>query len=1138
MLSLRLLGGLTLEVDGRTLPAPGGRCGSLLAWLALHPGMQPRSRVAARLWPDVLDESARRSLRTALLDLRGALGPDAGRHLHATRDEVGLEQVWVDVRAFEAAVAEGQLEQALALGEGELLPGFEHDWAYDARDAHQGALAGVIEQLAAEAETRDELAAAIGYTRRLVALDPLAEQPARALIRRLAAAEDRGAALAVYDRHRERLRSDLGMAPSRATRALVEQIRAQPDSPLDVHGPSAPPAPASHADGARPVALPAALIARMGKPLFGRAGELALLAGRLHDVAAGGLRCVVLAGEPGAGKTRLAAELCRVAHAEGATVFYGRCHEDAPFPYAPFVEALRDYVAATAPERVRAEAGHGAAQLAKLVPQLAERLPDDEVTRTTGDPQIEGLRLLDAIMSLIAGAARSAPVVLALEDLHWSDRPTMRVLDHLARTAPQAAILVLGTYRANEVAEDHPLRQTLARLRREGMLEQLPIGGLDEPAVTELAHACSHAPPPPDLVRAVSEATEGNPYFVEEFMRELGDSARGRSQPIGDLLAEVGVPESIQDLIGRRLDRLSDSARMVVATASVIGPEFDIGLLERVTGSANAPLLDALDEALASHVVAELPRSAGRFTFAHTLVRETLYTRLSAVRRARLHGQVALAIEQRYAERLDEHLPALARHCELGGDAGRALRYHRLAGDAAVRLHAADEATEHYSRALQAAAQLGRGGEDPAVYAVRLSRASLLQRAGDLRGALQDAEAAVSGARQARDVRGEIEALNQRGFIRRFDDIDEANACHEAALRVAQDAGDVRAQAATLARLSINLSNQLRLDEGVRLGERALQIAQQTGDDDALALALDAVKLAALQIGDLPVLDEITARLLALHDEAGADWGLHWLDDWVLLERAFVPIAAARWDEALAAAEEALRANRRLRNRFAEPVFRDVLCWIHRSRGDHERAIAYGGEAVDLAQTLGASEWSAWANATLGWTLLEAGDATRAAAHLQRGLAAAETSRAPAQLLRCTALLAWACWDLGERGRALGLSERAEALIAASSAPAGRTFLLGAHAPLAVARVRLADGAPQRAHALVAPVLAAARQAGWLETIAYAALLEGSCQVALGSKEEGSVLIDESLELARSAGLPWIEREAQSKLGDVRAVRR
>ncbi len=228
-LTLRLLGGLEVDVDGARLSVPAGRCGSLLVWLAMNPGMQPRSRVAARLWPDVLDECARASLRNALLDLRRMLGPHADGYLHGTRDDVGLgptEQVWVDVHAFASAVAEGDLEHALALAQGELLPGWEHEWIYDARDAYEQQVAGVVEQLAAAAEQRGDLPAAIEYTRRLLAMDPLAEEYARLLIRRLAAGDDRPAALAVYHRHRERLRTQMGLAPSAATRAIVEQIRA------------------------------------------------------------------------------------------------------------------------------------------------------------------------------------------------------------------------------------------------------------------------------------------------------------------------------------------------------------------------------------------------------------------------------------------------------------------------------------------------------------------------------------------------------------------------------------------------------------------------------------------------------------------------------------------------------------------------------------------------------------------------------------------------------------------------------------------------------------------------------------------------------------------------------------------------
>jgi predicted ATPase/DNA-binding SARP family transcriptional activator len=298
MLRVRLFGGLALDVDGSPIRPPAGRLASLLAWLALHPGMQPRSRVAARLWPEVLDESARRSLRTALLDLRRALGPEAEHYLRGTRHEVGLwppDDVWVDARAFEHTVAEGRLEEAIALADGELLPELDHDWVYDAREALQRARAAAIEQLAAEAEERGDLATAIGHTHRLTAIDPLAEEHARALVRRLAAAGDRAAALAAYERHRERLRTELRMAPSARTRELVEGIRAAED------GPSAalPPYPAARGD--RPTNLPIP-----PTPLIGRERELAEGAAllRREDV-----RLLTLTGPGGTGKTRLALEL-------------------------------------------------------------------------------------------------------------------------------------------------------------------------------------------------------------------------------------------------------------------------------------------------------------------------------------------------------------------------------------------------------------------------------------------------------------------------------------------------------------------------------------------------------------------------------------------------------------------------------------------------------------------------------------------------------------------------------------------------------------------------------------------------------------------------------------------------------------
>ncbi|HEX6388882.1 MAG TPA: AAA family ATPase [Solirubrobacteraceae bacterium] len=1092
MLKLRLLGGLALEVDGEPAPAPGGRCGSLLAWLALHEGMQPRARVAARLWPEVLDESARRSLRTALLDLRRDLGA-AGEHLLATRDEVGLGppgEIWVDVRAFTRAVEEGRLTDALDLGEGELLPEFEHEWVYAARDEHRHAYEQVVERLAADAEAAGDLTGAVEHTRRLVAMDPLAEGPARALIRRLAATDDRAAALAAYDRHRERLRTDLGMAPSAATRALADEVRAD-------QTPAAP----------QHVELPAPLGHHAAKPLFGRTTERAVL--RDHWRAAlqhRSLRCVVVGGEPGIGKTRLLADLCAAAQRDGAVVLYGRCHEDAPFPYAPIAEALRRYADAVGPSRVSADAGPGAAQLARIVPQIEPEVAAD------AEADDEALRLLDAIVSVIAGAGRAHAVVLALEDVHWADRPTLRVLEHLTYTPDEAPVLVVATYRDTEATDDDPLTATLARLRRGRHAEILRVGALETPALVELARA-SWSATPDRLLDEVIARTDGNPYFVEEVLRDLAVAGAVRLQ-------DIGVPETVEDLIARRLGRLSGEARTVLNAAAVIGTEFDIDVLELATERPRDVLLDALDDALASGLIHE--QAAGRFSFAHALARETLYQRLSGTRRADLHGRVGRAIAQRHGDAAD-HLPALARHHDLAGDWADALRYHLLAGDAAASIHGADDALRHYTRAIELAGALSLGPDDARVYGAHHRRALLRQRAGDLAGAVEDADAALAGARAAGDAAAELAALNRRGFMRRFQRVEDAVASHEEALRAAQGSGDVREQAATLARLAIAQSSLLRFDEATRLAEEARAVAEGAGDDEALALALDAVKLTALQLGDLTTLDDATSRLLDLRERAGDAWSLHWLDDWVLLERAFIAIATADWEAALAGVASALDANRRLRDRFAEPIFLDALTWIHRSRGDHEAAIAQGAEAAALAREVASPEWVAATSASLGWALLEAGDPTGAAAHLEPALAAAERVGARAQVLRCTALLSWAALDLGDQERATGLADEAEKLLATVTAPPGRMFLLGAHAPLAVARVRLGCGEATRAIALVEPVLEAARAAGWSETVAYATLL-------LGAARGDRATVEQARALARRDGLGWVARDAEGYL--------
>src|SRR5437868_9715240 len=225
MLRVRLLGEMAVEVDGAPVPAPeGARARALLAWLALNPGMHARTQLASRFWPDVLDSSARASLRSAIWSLRRALGEAGETHLVATRDRVGLEDVQVDVLVFREILRCGDLREAVATGDGELLPGLDDDWAFEARDDHRDRMASALSHLASDSAGPAE---AVAWAKRWAALDPLSEEAGRALIAALAAAGDRAAALAAFERLAGRLRTELGLPPSAETRGVVEQVRAE-----------------------------------------------------------------------------------------------------------------------------------------------------------------------------------------------------------------------------------------------------------------------------------------------------------------------------------------------------------------------------------------------------------------------------------------------------------------------------------------------------------------------------------------------------------------------------------------------------------------------------------------------------------------------------------------------------------------------------------------------------------------------------------------------------------------------------------------------------------------------------------------------------------------------------------------------
>ena len=396
-------------------------------------------------------------------------------------------------------------------------------------------------------------------------------------------------------------------------------------------------------EAATPVPLPPLLASRERTTFVGRGRELARLRRHWDRARAGQRQLVLLTGGPGIGKTRLAAEFALIAHAEGAIALFGRSDEGSALPYQPFVEALRHYIAASPPKELRARLGVAGAELSRLIPELGQRLPDLPQP-TAAEPEGERYRLDDAFAALLTNASQASPTVLVLDDLHLASEQTLLLLKRIVRSPEPSPLLVLGTYRETEVGRTHPLSKTLADLRRDRAFQRVSLNGLDEGDVGELIGAWMGREAPAEFSQAIHEHTEGNPFFIEEALRHLAETG-AISRREGRLATHItvdrmGIPEGVKEVIGQRLSRLSEGCNSVLTIASVIGREFDLDALERASDLPVDRLLELLEEAVAARVVAEAPHVAGRYSFSHTLMHETLYEELTTSRRVRLHGQI------------------------------------------------------------------------------------------------------------------------------------------------------------------------------------------------------------------------------------------------------------------------------------------------------------------------------------------------------------------------------------------------------------------------------------------------------------------------------------------------------------------
>src|SRR5205809_2139461 len=585
----------------------------------------------------------------------------------------------------------------------------------------------------------------------------------------------------------------------------------------------------------------------------GRRDEMEQLKEALEGMLSGHGSLVMLVGEPGIGKSRLAREFTVYASLRGAQVLTGHCYEgEITVPYLPFVEALRQYVRGRSDAALLSELGGGAPEVAKLVSEVHERFPDlPEAPLLEGEA--ERLRLFDSVTRFVCSVSTSEPVVLFLDDIHLADKPSLLPLPYLARNIPSDRILVLAAHRDVELDRTHPLSDVLASLRRERQFQRVLLRGLPAGDVFAMISAVgqqSAGPEQPvtsEFAQAIYRETEGNPFFVEEVLKHLVEERklyREGGQLVRDAsVEELGIPEGVREVLGRRLSRLSESCNRMLSLASTMTGGFSFEVMLAVSREEETQLLDLLDEALQALVIRERDGAgSGIYEFNHALMRQTLYAELNTPRRVRLHRQVGEAMERVHAANLEPHLPALAHHffqAAPGGDVDKAIDYATRAAQRALSLTAYEEAARLYDIALQSFELKGRPDE-PQRCELLLSLGEAHNKAGDRDKAKEVFLRASDTARKLRDaVRLARAAIGFGGPPwAAFGASDErlVSLLEEALEAIDEDESALRAR--MLGRLAIDAFFSNDLSKAQEVSAKAVAVARRTGDASGLADAL------------------------------------------------------------------------------------------------------------------------------------------------------------------------------------------------------------------------------------------------------------------------------------------------------------
>jgi tetratricopeptide (TPR) repeat protein len=801
----------------------------------------------------------------------------------------------------------------------------------------------------------------------------------------------------------------------------------------------------------------------------GRAREMQALDLGVEDALGGRPRLYLVAGEPGIGKTRLAYEATVAARQRGMRVVWGRCHEDGDAPaYWPWVQILRTYVQDANPDGLRADLGGAASDVAEIVPALRERLPDLPVPQPL-DPERARFRLFDGLTTFFQSASRREPLMLVIDDLHGADKLSLLLLQFLARTIADSRVLLVGTYRDMDISRRHPLFQTLGELARQDLSRRILLRGLERDDIARFVRIASGQEPPPSLVTALRQSTEGNPFFVGEVVRLLATEGRLDAWE-EDVPWTFAIPQGVREAVGRRVDHLSEDGAAILTVAAAIGRDLSLSVLEPVAELPRARVLDALEEGVRARVLVRVPATPGAYRFAHALVRDALYEDLTTADRVRLHRRIRDTLAALHRADPEPHLAELARHAfeaASGGDVDQAVDYACRAGDRAIRQLDYAEGVHHYVRALHAS-EWQKPVDDRRRCEMWLALGDAQEKSGDAPEARQSFLRAAEMARKL----GEPELLARAaiGVGRQWAQIGVVDetlvALLEEALAAIGDRNDAL-RARVLARLARELYWTDACARREALSREAIEVAERTHDvaalaecvhqrravcwgpdnvEERLAMANEIVRLAeegaqrelavvgrlwrlvdALELGDVPFVVAELEVCVRLAEELRQPPLLHWVG----VFRGALMLVLGRFEDAERIAMEAFNVGRRVQFHIAAEAFAIQMVLLRREQGRLHEAEAGARAYVEKFPAV-----PAW-RCALAYVSAEMGHEAEARRQLEQ-LAAKDFRDLPRDFTWVPALTL-----LSEVAVTLGDARRAEQLYELLEPFAGRNVVVG-----------------------------------------------------------------------------------------------